>query len=192
MLFKFKLFIQKNTIMKGHFRLNLLLLVAILATALFSCFDAQACNSVMHYASNISTDHIGMAMAAVALVPLSKYVKDNCTITPDEIAALSVKYDKIKILTVVLESPTYDDEGNLTDKGEFYSYACRRPDQGTIRLMMGYVKKGDTDSYIECFIKNIIIAGNTDILKTDGLVYLGLSSEVDNFLKPYQSFLEKA
>jgi len=174
------------------FRFKLLLLVAVLATAFFSFGNAQACSSVMHYASTISTDHIGMAMAAVVIAPLSTYVKDNCTISPTELADLALKYGKIKILSVVLEAPTYDDNGVLTEPGEFYNYACRRPDQGTIRMMMDYAKQGKTEEYIECFIKNIVVAGDVEKLKTDGLVYLGLTIEVDNFLKPYQSFLAKA
>ena len=59
-------------------------------------------------------------------------------------------------------------------------------------MMMDFAKKGKTEEYIECFIKNIVVAGDVEKLKTDGLVYLGLSSEVDNFLKPYESFLAKA
>lgn len=178
--------------MKGHFKFKLLLLVAVLASVFFACGNAQACSSIMHYAQSVSGEHVSMTIASLAIVPLATFVKDNCTITPVELADLAILYGKIKILTVVLEAPTYDDEGNITDKGEFYSYACKRPDQGTIRMMMNFTKNGDTEKYIECFIKNIIVSGDTEKLKTDGLVYLGLASEVDNFLKPYQSFLEKA
>jgi len=173
-------------------RFNLLLCMAILMATVFTICDATACSSIIHYASNISTQHIGMAMAAVVIAPLATYVKDNSTISPTELADLALKYGKIKILSVVLEAPTYDDNGVLTEPGEFYNYACRRPDQGTIRMMMDFAKKGKTEEYIECFIKNIVVAGDVEKLKTDGLVYLGLSTEVDNFLKPYQSFLAKA
>lgn len=173
-------------------RFKILLLVAVIMAALFTVCDASACSSAIHFAQNISGEHVGMAMAVVAIVPINAYVKENCTISPTDLADLALKYGKIKILNVVLEPPTYDVEGNITDAGEFYCFACKRPDQGVIRIMLDYAKKGDTDKYIECFIKNIVVAGDIEKLKTDGLVYLGLASEADNFIKPYESFLAKA
>ncbi|MEI8087000.1 MAG: hypothetical protein WCG93_12370 [Paludibacter sp.] len=173
-------------------RFRLLFLVAALMAVVFTVCDASACNSAIHFASNLSTEHVGMAVAAFTIVPLSTFVKDNCTISHTELTELALKYGKIKILSVVIEAPSYDDNGKLTDNGEFYSYACRRPDQGTIRLMMDYAKKGNTEQYIDCFIKNIVVGGDVEKLKSDGLVYLGLTTQVDNFLKPYESFLANA
>ena len=179
--------------MKGNFRFKLLLLVALLATALFSSGDAFGCSSAFHFAQNITVDHVGMAtMAGLVILPLSAYVKENCTISPTEIAELTLKYGKIKILTVVLEPPVYDAEGNITDKGEFYSYAVRRPDPGHIRLLMGYAEKGESDKYVEVAIKNLVIAGDLETLKTDGLVYMGIATQLKDMIKPYQSFLANA
>jgi len=178
--------------MKELFKIKFLLLVAILATAFLCSGNTQACNSVMHYASTISNNHIGLAFSAVAIVPLTQFVKDNSTISPTQLADLVTKHGKIKLLTVVLEPPVYDAEGNITDNGEFYSFAVKRPDPGVVKMMMGYAKAGKTDEYVEAFIKNLIVGGDLDALKSNGLVYLGLASQVDVFLKPYESFLEKA
>ena len=71
--------------MKSNFKFKLLLLVAVMATAFFCFGNAQACTSVAHFAQNISSEHVGYALAAVAIVPLSEYVKTNCTITADQI-----------------------------------------------------------------------------------------------------------
>jgi len=174
-------------------RFKILLLVAVLAVSVFTVCDASACSSAIHFAQNISTDHVGMAtMAGMAIMPLATYVKDNCTISPTDLADLALKYGKIKILTVVLEPPVYDAEGKLTDKGEFYSYAVKRPDSGTVRLLMNYAKQGKTDDYLGAFIKNLVVAGDTETLNKDGIVYLGFAAKVDEFLKPYESFLGHA
>ena len=178
--------------MKSNFKFKLLLLVAVMATAFFCFGNAQACTSVAHFAQNISSEHVGYALAAVAIVPLSEYVKTNCTITADQIKDLTLKHGKIKIMTVVVEPPTYDEKGNITDKGEFYSYAVKRPDASTIRLLIDYAEKGDNDGYMNCVVANLIVAGDTEIIKQDGLVYIGLVTEAKQMVKPYQSFLVNA
>ncbi len=178
--------------MRGHFKFKLLLLVAVMATAFIVCGNAQACSSVMHYAQTLSPQHMVESAASFAIVPLAVFVKENCTISTDQIKELTLKYGKIKILSVVIEPPVYDAEGNITDKGEFYSYAVKRPDSGTVRLLMNYAKQGKTDEYLQAFIKNLVVAGDTDTLNQDGIVYLGFAGKVDEFLKPYESFLAHA
>jgi len=178
--------------MKLNFRFKFLLLVAIMVLCFAPTIDAQVIQPVAHYIASFTPEHVFTGVASLAVLPLAVYVKDNCTIPLPELAELTNKYGKIKILSVVIEAPTYDENGELIDKGEFYSFACKRPDQGTVRLMMDYAKKGDTEKYIQCFIKNIVVGGDKDVLDNDGIVYLGLSQQVDNFLKPYESFLSKA
>ncbi|KAA6347160.1 hypothetical protein EZS27_005329 [termite gut metagenome] len=119
---------------------------------------------------------------------IKKYIKEHCTIPEPELAALRAKYGKIKILVVVIEPPVLDEEGNATDPGEVYYFAVRRPDPGHIGIIMKYAKNNDLDNYIGSFIKNLIVAGDLEALKNDGLVYLGLSSQMDELLKPYQVF----
>lgn len=174
------------------FKFKFLLLVAVLATALFSVCDAQAYSSVIHYAQNVSGEHITMATMALAVVPLSDYVKQNCSITSDQIKELTLKHGKIKILTVVIEPPTYDNEGKLIDKGEFYSYACKRPDSGTIRMLIDLAENGNNDGYVQAVIKNLIVAGDVETITSDGLVYMGIIQQTRDLIKPYQSFLVNA
>ena len=167
-------------------------MVAVMALCFAPTIDAQVIQPVAHYIASFSPERAFAASVSIAAVPLlATYVKDNCTIPLTEIAELTGKYGKIKILSVVIEPPVYTGD-EIIDKGEIYYFACKRPDQGTVRLMMDYAKKSDTEAYIKCFIKNIVVGGNVDILDSDGIVYLGLSQQVDNFLKPYESFLSKA
>lgn len=179
--------------MKGHLKFKLLLFMAVLATAFFSFCDVNACNSVMHFANNVSVDHVMMATVAIVSIPsISNYVKDNCTITADQINDLKAKYGKIKILTVIIEPPVYDDNGKLIDKGEFYSFAVRRPDPGIVRMLMEFAEKGETEKYVEAAIKNLVVGGDLDVLKTDGLVYMGITTQLKDLIKPYNSFLANA
>ncbi len=131
-------------------------------------------------------------MPALAAVPLLAVVQNNCTIPAEVIADLKAKYGKIKILSVVVEAPIFDNAGKMTDPGEIYYFAVRRPDAGHVRLLMDYAKKGDLDNYVKTFIKNLVVGGDTEKLETDGIVYLGFSTQVDEFLKPYKSFLSNA
>lgn len=130
-----------------------------------------------------------MALPAVAL---GAFVKDNCSISAIELEQLKAKYGKIKILSVVIEPPVFDDKGQIVDKGEIYYYAVRRPDPGHVRMLMNYAKNGDINKYIEVAIKNLIVAGDMDALEKDGLVYMGVTAQLEEVLKPYQSFLAGA
>ena len=141
---------------------------------------------------NFAYEHIEFAPALGAIPLMANIVKEQCTISAAELDALKAKYGKIKILSVVIEPPVCDDKGKVTNPGEVYYFAVRRPDQGHVRMLMDYAKKGEIDSYIKAFINNLIVAGDKEVLENDGLVYLGFSSKVDEYLKPYESFLSNA
>lgn len=179
--------------MRSNFRFKFLLLVAIMALCFSPIIDAQVIQPVAHYIASFTTEHVFTGVASLASIPLlATYVKENCTILPTDLSDLVLKYGKIKVITVVIEPPIYDAEGNVTDKGEFYSYAVKRPDSSVVRILMNYAKQGKTDEYLQTFIKNLVVAGDTDTLNKDGLVYLGFATKVDEFLKPYESFLGHA
>ncbi len=80
----------------------------------------------------------------------------------------------------------------LVDAGEFYSYAVRRPDASTVRMLVDFVEKGENQKYIDAAIKNLVVGGDLERIQTDGVVYMGITAELKGVLKPYNSFLERA
>lgn len=120
---------------------------------------------------------------------LKDYLAENCTISTDDLNALKNKYGKIKIITVVIDEPVRDDDGSVIDAGEVYYFAVRRPSQKLMRMLNSLVK--DDDKFISSAVKNLVVGGDMDALD-DGLVYMGIASQLQGVLKPYQSFLTKA
>ena len=95
-------------------------------------------------------------------------------------------YDKVKKVI-----PT-NDLCEIVDKGEFYSYAVRRPDSSMVRMLVDFVEKGENQKYIDAAIKNLVVGGDLERIQTDGMVYMGITAELKGVLRPYNSFLEKA
>lgn len=157
------------------------ILIALLAIVCIGVFVVES-----------KTEPAALTAMALPVVALGAFAKDNCSIPAAELEQLKSKYGKLKILSVVIEPPTYDENGKLIDKGEIYYYAVRRPDPGHVRMLMSYAKSGDIDKYVEVAIKNLIIAGDMDALEKDGLVYMGVTTQLEEVLKPYQSFLTVA
>ncbi len=120
---------------------------------------------------------------------LKEYLAENCTISKEDLSALKNKYGKIQILTVVIEEPQRDENGSVTSAGEVYYFVVRRPTQKMMRMLNSLVK--DDDKFIASAIQNLIVGGDMDALD-DGLVYLGIASQLQGVLKPYASFLTKA
>lgn len=178
-------------------KFKFLLLLAVMAFAFTPFVDASIIQPATHFIQSLSPGDMGLSVATLAVVPLALYVKQNTTITTELIQELTAKYGKIKIITVVVEAPIYNELGELVTKGEFYEFAVRRPDISMVRMLMNYAKQGKTDEYLGAFIKNLVVGGDVDKLKSgdsggDGIVYLGFATKVDEFLKPYESFLANA
>lgn len=174
------------------FRFKFFLLLAVMALAFSPFVDAAVIDPVTHFVENMSFQDMGLSAVSLAVVPLAVYVRENCSIDAAQIAELTLKYGKIKILTVVVEPPTYNDKGAITDTGEFYSYAVRRPDAGMVRMLVDFAEKGENQKYIDAAIKNLVIAGDMERIQSDGVVYMGITAQLKDVLRPYESFLEKA
>lgn len=176
-------------------RFKSLLLLAVMAVSFTPFVEAQCYQPVSDFIQNMSPGDVGLSVASLAIIPaipLALYVKENCTIPATELAELALKYGKIKILTVVIDPPSYNESGEITDKGEFYSFAVRRPDSGTVRMLVDFVEKGENQKYIDAAIKNLVVGGDVGLIQTDGMVYMGITAQLKDVLRPYQSFLEKA
>lgn len=142
--------------MKALFKFKFFMLLAILAVAFAPSIDAQVIQPVAHYFSSLSTEHVFAATTSFAAVPLlATFVKDNCTIPVGELAELTNKYGKLQILSVVIEPPTYNEKGELTDKGEIYNFAVKRPDIALIKMLRSYAAENDDQKYIDACIKNL-------------------------------------
>ncbi len=120
---------------------------------------------------------------------LKEYLAENCTISKEDLSALKNKYGKIQIITVVIDEPVRDEEGAVIDAGEVYYFVSRRPTQKLIRMLKSLAK--DEDKFISSAVKNLVVGGDMDALD-DGLVYIGIASQLQSILKPYTSFLTKA
>lgn len=121
---------------------------------------------------------------------LKEYLDEKCTISKEELDRLKAKYGKVKVITVVVEEPERDADGNVV-ACEAYYFAVRRPDTGQVRMLTSFAKKGDDDKFISSAVKNLVVGGDMEALE-DGLVYMGITVQLQGLLKPYQSFLEKA
>lgn len=121
---------------------------------------------------------------------LKEYLDEKCTISKEDLNRLKAKYGKVKVITVVVEEPERDADGNVV-ACEAYYFAVRRPDQGQVRMLTSFAKKGDEDKFVSSAIKNLVVGGDMEALE-DGLVYMGITIQLQGLLKPYQSFLAKA
>ncbi len=120
---------------------------------------------------------------------LKEYLAENCTISKDDLSALKNKYGKIQIITVVIDEPERDADGSIVNAGEVYYFAVRRPSQKLMRMLNSLVN--DDDKFISSAVQNLVVGGDMDALD-DGLVYMGIASQLQGILKPYTSFLTKA
>lgn len=169
-----------------------LLLMAIMALAITSFADASIIHPATYFVQNMSPVDVGLPVVSIAAIPIALYVKEHTTITPDLIKELTAKYGKIKIITVVVEPPVYNSDESIKDPGEFYEFAFRRPDAGLIRMLTEYTQKGENQKYIDAVIKNLIVGGDIDKIESDGVVYLGVVSQIKDMMQPYEAFLSKA
>jgi hypothetical protein len=112
-------------------------------------------------------------------------------ITESELNALKLKYKHIKILTVIVEEEEKDDEGKIICPGESYEFAVRRPDRGHISMLMPLAQKQEIDEFAEKAVKNLVVGGDMEALE-DGLVFMGVVSQLKDVIRPAQSFLAKA
>ncbi len=121
---------------------------------------------------------------------LETYLKENRTISDKELDALKVKHGKVKVITVVVEEPERDADGNVVSCEAYYFVVCR-PSQSQMRMLTALAQKGDDEKFLNSAIKNLVVGGDTDALE-DGLVYMGVASQLQGLIKPYTSFLTKA
>lgn len=115
----------------------------------------------------------------------------SASITPQIIDELKLKFGHIKIITVEVEPAQLDDNGKEITPAELYQFLVKRPDRGLIKMLLPLAQSGKLDEFTDKAIKNLIVGGDTDALE-DGIVFMGVSSQLKDMIAPAQTFLSKA
>jgi hypothetical protein len=173
----------------------------------------------------------------------------SASITPELINDLKVKYGRIKVITVVVESPVYDIDnmafsdrvlfkqlgidfativntelsiedrlkplyeltllrddidkgaiaadlyskysGKVLEEGEQYQFLVKRPDRSLIKMLLPLAEARQTGDFSDKAVKNLVVGGDMAALE-DGIVYMGVVSQLRQMISPAQSFLSKA
>lgn len=170
------------------------------------------------------------------------------SITQELIDQLKVKHGRLKLITVVVETPVYDIDqltpqdktnmhilgidsfivgnkelaldkrleplnnlsrfegdksklnaakalthlnGAVIEEGEQYQFLVKRPDRGLIKMLLPLAQGGKIDEFAEKAVKNLVIDGDMDALE-DGIVFMGVVSQLKTMIAPAQAFLSKA
>lgn len=104
----------------------------------------------------------------------------------DKLSLLEDK-ESIKLLKCLSKSYT----GAEISPAEKYQFLVKRPDRGLIKMLLPLAKDGKLDEFSDKAVKNLVVGGDMDSLD-DGLVFMGLVSELKGMITPAQSFLSKA
>jgi hypothetical protein len=113
------------------------------------------------------------------------------SITQAQIDDLKIKYGKIKIITVVAEEAEKDATGKELVPAETYQFLVRRPDRGLIKMLLPLAESRQLDEFADKAVKNLVVGGDTDKLD-DGIVFMGVVSQLKKMISPAQSFLSNA
>jgi len=115
----------------------------------------------------------------------------SANVTPEIIQELRIKFGKLKVITVVAEDAEYDEEGTQLEEPERYQFIVKRPDRGLAQMLLTLAQKREIDKFAEVAVKNLIVGGDTEALK-DGLVYMGVVTQLKSMVAPAQAFFSKA
>lgn len=115
----------------------------------------------------------------------------TASITPEMINDLKVKYGKIKIITVVAEEAEKDANGKELVPAETYQFLVRRPDRSLIKMLLPLAESRQLDEFADKAVKNLVVGGDIDKLD-DGIVFMGVVSQLKEMISPAQSFLSNA
>jgi len=81
--------------------------------------------------------------------------------------------------------------GKVLEEGEQYQFLIKRPDRGLIKMLLPLAEAKKIDEFAEKAVKNLVVGGDMESLE-DGIVYMGVVSQLRQTICPAQSFLSKA
>jgi hypothetical protein len=82
-------------------------------------------------------------------------------------------------------------QGKILEPGEQYQFLVKRPDRGLIKMLMPLAEIRAIDDFADKAVKNLIVGGDMDALD-DGIVYMGVVSQLRQMISPEKSFLANA
>ncbi|MBS2099188.1 hypothetical protein [Carboxylicivirga linearis] len=82
-------------------------------------------------------------------------------------------------------------EGKILEDGEQYQFLVKRPDRGLIKMLLPLAQSGKIDDFAEKGVKNLVVGGDMEALD-DGIVFMGVVSQLKQMIAPAQAFLSKA
>jgi hypothetical protein len=162
--------------MKIFMCLMALLVVSVTAMAMGSV-DVVAVGHQLHA-------NAGALVASAAII--------SASITPEMINDAKLKYLHVQLLTIRVTSETLDASGAVVTPAEQYQFIVRRPDRSLIKMLLPLA--GDTsqlDVFADSAVKNLIVGGDMAALD-DGLVFMGVVSQLKDLIQPASAFLETA
>ncbi|MDA3852674.1 MAG: hypothetical protein PF444_00295 [Bacteroidales bacterium] len=82
-------------------------------------------------------------------------------------------------------------KGEVTDEGEKHEFLVRRPGRSLIKMLLPLAEQGKIDEFSDKAIKNLVVGGEVDALD-DGIVFMGVVSQLRGLIQPAAAFLKKA
>lgn len=84
-----------------------------------------------------------------------------------------------------------DLSGEVISEAEQYQFLVRRPDRGLVKMLLPLAEQGKVDDFADRAVKNLVIEGDMQALD-DGIVYMGVVSQLKEMIAPAQAFLANA
>lgn len=99
---------------------------------------------------------------------------------------------KISITKLSADSTIRNLTGAVTDPAEQYQFIVKRPDRGLIKMLLPLAADiSKLDDFADKAVKNLVIGGDLDALE-DGLVYMGVVTQLKDLIQPAAAFLSNA
>lgn len=82
-------------------------------------------------------------------------------------------------------------DGKVVEEGKQYQFLVKRPDRSLIKMLLPLAQGGKIDDFADKAVKNLVIGGDMDNLD-DGIVFMGVVSQLKEMIAPAQAFLSNA
>lgn len=160
------------------------ILMCCIALLCIGTVAALACSVDLTAVGHQLKDNASTIAAGAAIVTAS--------ITPEMIQDAKLKFGHIQLLTVVVQIEIKDENGVVTTPVEQYQFIVKRPDRSLIKMLLPLAADiSQLDNFADKAVKNLIIGGDMDSLD-DGLVFMGVITQLKDLIQPAQSFLSNA
>lgn len=101
------------------------------------------------------------------------------------------RLEELKKLDSISEEIRPNLTGEIIDEGERYQFVARRPDRGHVKMLLPLAERKEIDQFADKAVTNLIVGGDMDALN-DGLVFMGVVTQLKSLVQPASSSLENA